>query len=67
MVVGYHKRSRIETTMMQLKTIFGDTVRAHHHLALLRGALALPGSEPHDEPGDATKRRRLKKEREQTR
>jgi hypothetical protein len=26
--VGYHKRSRIETTMMQLKTIFGDTVSA---------------------------------------
>jgi len=25
---GYHKRSRIETTMMQLKTIFGDTLSA---------------------------------------
>ena len=26
--VGYHKRSRIETTMMQLKTIFGDKLSA---------------------------------------
>jgi hypothetical protein len=27
--VGYHERSRIETTMMQLKTIFGDKLSSH--------------------------------------
>lgn len=27
--VGYHQRSRIETTMMQLKTIFGDKLSSH--------------------------------------
>ena len=26
--VGYHKRSRIESTMMQFKTIFGDKTSA---------------------------------------
>lgn len=31
--VGYHKRSRIETTMMQIKTIFGDRVSARSEAA----------------------------------
>jgi hypothetical protein len=31
--VGYHRRSRIETTMMQLKTIFGEKLSARDFAA----------------------------------
>ena len=38
--VGYHRRSRIETTMMQLKTIFGEKLSARDFAAQANQAFA---------------------------